>query len=233
MKMRTTLFGLHPYRTEARGARAGAKLGVFAGLLALAIAGQASAGCGAPPEANAKVPTAFRSPSATTGGQLVSAVYRPGAEDRFLLVSDDEGPGPGAGIVGMWRFQLVSNGVVVDDGYAQWHSDGTEIQNSGVHAPITSNFCLGVWQKVGFDTYELNHFPIAWSSDGQSPQLEIHLTETVHLTDSNHLTGTFAITAYPWNGSDGLNVAGPALGPPTTGTVTATRVTISSTVPGL
>jgi hypothetical protein len=133
----------------------------------------------------------------------------------------------------MWRFQLLSNGVLVDDGYAQWHSDGTEIQNSGVHAPITSNFCLGVWQEVQSNTYKLNHFPIAWSSDGQTPQVEIQLTETVHLTDPNHLTGTFSLTVYPWNGSDGLNVSGPALGPPTTGTVTATRVTLSSTVPGL
>jgi hypothetical protein len=30
---------------------------------------------------------------------------------------------------------------VIDAGFAQWHSDGTEIMNS--HAPATSNFCLG------------------------------------------------------------------------------------------
>jgi hypothetical protein len=45
------------------------------------------------------------------------------------------------------------------------------------------------------------------------------------------MTGTFTLTAYAWDGSDGLNV-GSMLGSPLTGSVTATRVTISSTVPG-
>jgi hypothetical protein len=81
-------------------------------------------------------------PSTQASPTLRSADYRPGEEGRFLLVSDDGGWPGETGIVGMWRFQLVApNGAVVDDGYAQWHSDGTEIQNSGLHAPITSNFC--------------------------------------------------------------------------------------------
>jgi hypothetical protein len=126
---------------------------------------------------------------------------------------------------------LAPNGAVVDDGYVQWHSDGTEIQNSGLHAPITSNFCLGVWKQVGPNSYKLNHFPLAWDTTGQSPANAIQLTETVKLTDKDHYTGTFTLNVYLWTTTDSLNVA--AGGPVATvsGTITATRITIDSTVP--
>jgi hypothetical protein len=78
-----------------------------------------------------------------------------------------------ASIVGLWKVQLISlgnvshspsipDGAIIDFGYAQWHSDGTEILNSGGHAPATGNFCLGVWGTAGFQTFELNHFHV-WS----------------------------------------------------------------------
>lgn len=79
-----------------------------------------------------------------------------------------------AGIVGFWHVKFVSDGVTsgipgglpkgaeVDAGYSQWHSDGTEIMNSGGRAPNTGDFCLGVWSKTGDRTYKLNHFAAAW-----------------------------------------------------------------------
>jgi predicted small lipoprotein YifL len=75
-------------------------------------------------------------------------------------------------IAGMWKFQLISkgntthnpsipDGALIDFGFTQWHSDGTEIQNSaGVPG---GGFCLGVWGQTGFLTFELNHFPIAFN----------------------------------------------------------------------
>jgi hypothetical protein len=203
--------------------------------LVLSVAGfstanSAQAGCDAVPsllKPNAWYPSTQASPT------LRSAYYRPGAEGRFLLTGDDGGWPSEAGIVGMWRFQLVApNGAVVDDGYAQWHSDGTEIQNSGLHAPITSNFCLGVWSQVGPGTYQLNHFPLAWDPTGQSPANAIQLTETVKLTDHDHMTGTFKLKVYVWTSTDSLDVSPGIPVATVTGTITATRVTINSMVPG-
>ena len=80
------------------------------------------------------------------------------------------------GIVGFWHFKFVSqgsagiqDGTEVDAGYAQWHSDGTEITNSGGHAPITSSFCMGVWQKTGLRSYRLNHFRHSLGSHRNEP----------------------------------------------------------------
>jgi hypothetical protein len=195
------------------------------------MANNAQAGCGFVP--SPLKPNAW-SPSTQASPTLLSAYYRPAAQGQFLLTSDDGDSRDEPSIVGMWRFELVTGptgAVVVDDGYAQWHSDGTEIQNSGLHAPITSNFCLGVWKRVGRSTYQLNHFPLAWDSTGQSPANAIQLTETVHLTDDDHMTGTFTLKVYVWTSTDSLNVA-PG-GPVATvkGTINATRVTINSTVP--
>jgi hypothetical protein len=197
------------------------------------LANSAQAGCGFAP--SILKPSAWN-PSTQAAPTLRSAFYQPGAEGRFVLTGDDGGWPNDADIVGMWRFELVTPGpngtsVVVDDGYAQWHSDGTEIQNSGMHAPITSNFCLGVWKQVGRRTYKLNHFPLGWDPTGQNPANAIQLTQTVELTDENHMTGNFTLKVYPWVTTDSLTVAGPPVAT-VTGTLTATRVTINSTVPG-
>ena len=198
------------------------------------MANSAQAGCDiAPPllKPNAWNPSTQASPT------LRSAYYRSGTEGRFLLTGDDWGWPGEASIVGMWRFQLLApNGTVVDDGYAQWHSDGTEIQNSGLHAPITSNFCLGVWKQVGPTTYLLKHFPLAWDPTANggngSPANAIELSETVHLTDWNHLSGTFTLKVYLWTSTSSLDVASATPVATITGKVTATRVTINSNVPG-
>jgi len=198
------------------------------------IANSAQAGCGFVP--SPLKPNAWN-PSTQASPMLRFADYRPGSDGRFLLINDDGAWHNDVGIVGMWRFKLVApNGMVVDDGYSQWHSDGTEIQNSGVHAPNTSNFCLGVWKQVGPTTYLLKHFPLAWDPTANggngSPANAIELSETVHLTDWNHLSGTFTLKVYLWTSTSSLDVASATPVATITGKVTATRVTINSNVPG-
>jgi len=201
------------------------------GVAGLSLANGAQAGCGF--VSSPLKPNAWN--HSTQGYPTVQSAYHsPGSTGRLLRISDEGGGFGDASIIGMWRFQLVApNGAVVDDGYAQWHSDGTEIQNSGLHAPITSNFCLGVWQQVGPGLYQLNHFPLGWDPTGQSPANAIQLTETVKLTDNNHMVGKFTIKVYVWTSTDSLDVGPPSMPVATvTGTITATRVTINSTVPG-
>ena len=80
-----------------------------------------------------------------------------------------------ATIVGLWSIQFISqgntahnppipDGAQIDFGYTQWHSDGTELMNSGGHAPATGNFCMGTWVRSGFFTYVLNHFALSYDA---------------------------------------------------------------------
>ena len=62
----------------------------------------------------------------------------------FLLVSSHQGSNNG--IIGFWKVKFLSegnagipDGTVLDNGFAQWHSDGTEIMNSS-KPPVTSRF---------------------------------------------------------------------------------------------
>ena len=91
----------------------------------------------------------------------------------YISNSSDNKPS----IVGMWHFTFASDGnnvapffipdgAPLDDGYAQWHSDGTEIMNS-FRDPATGNFCLGVWEAEGGRTYKLNHFALSWDNTGK------------------------------------------------------------------
>jgi hypothetical protein len=81
-------------------------------------------------------------------------------------------------------------------------------------------------------TYQLNHFPLAWDTTGQSPANAIQITEKVKLTDKDHMIGTFTLKVYVWTTPDSLDVAPGGPVATVTGTITATRVTIYSTVPG-
>ena len=80
-------------------------------------------------------------------------------------------------IVGLWQFTFssVGNNVApffipddapLDAGFAQWHSDGTEIMNSS-RDPVTSSFCLGVWTATGPRTVRLNHYALSWDNTGK------------------------------------------------------------------
>jgi len=146
--------------------------------------------------------------------------------EALLRAADNDGSDGQIGqIVGFWKFKFVSegttgipDGAVVDNGFTQWHSDGTEITNS-FRPPATGNFCLGVWQQAGSSGYALNHFALGWDINGNfiGP---VQIREKVTLSHSaNQFTGTFTI--------DQFNPAGDVLAH-VQGQVTGTRITVST-----
>ncbi len=137
-----------------------------------------------------------------------------------------------ASIVGMWQVQLISkgntghnpsipDGALIDFGFTQWHSDGTEIQNSaGVPG---GGFCLGVWGETGYLAFELNHFPIAFSPTTGAVANYINIREQNTLSPSgDSYTGTFTEDIYDPKGNQVDHLAG---------TVAATRITVDSSFP--
>jgi hypothetical protein len=132
------------------------------------------------------------------------------------LVSENDSVG--APITGFWRIQLaLPDGTVIDQGYATWHADGTEIINSS-RPPISGNFCMGVWKRTGRSTYKLNHFAMGWDASGTNFIGPVNLKEEVVLDRShNSYAGTFTVDQYDTNG----NVIGHAAGQ-----VTGQRITV-------
>ena len=154
----------------------------------------------------------------------------------LVLISGHNDPGSDddsdiAEIVGLWKFEFTATSPFVgpfDAGYVTWHSDGTELMNSG-RAPTTGSFCMGVWKQIGHSTYKLNHFALAWAFDANAPVTgpgtggaifvgPANIREQVTVDPSgNNYEGTFTLVQYE---PDGITVLATI-----TGTVTATRIT--------
>lgn len=143
------------------------------------------------------------------------------------IVSLKEGDDASVSIVGFWHVVFVSqgttnppipDGAVVDQGFAQWHSDNTEILNSS-RPPATANFCLGVWTRTGKMTYSLNHFAMSFNPDGTFlGPANIHENVTLS-ADGNGYTGTFSIDQYDTQLNPLAHIVGD---------VKATRVTVNT-----
>ncbi len=112
----------------------------------------AASACGTTPQ---QAPFVMQQLLPDARNPLALATFADLARDLRSVSSTASAP-----IVGMWSFQLISqgntartpsiaDGTQLNFGYIQLHSDETEIQNAGARSPAQQNFCLGVWQKTG------------------------------------------------------------------------------------
>lgn len=166
------------FRTSIRASAA-----VLLGLGAITYASSASAACGGDALHH---PASWQDDQSTgrLGGLLQQASY--------------DNPGDHS-IVGMWSFNMTAGGFS-DFGYQQWHSDGTELMNSGGRAPATQNFCMGVWKQVAPLHYHLNHFALSYDSSGVL-NAKVNIKEDVTVNQAGTAyAGTFTIDIYPPNG---------------------------------
>ena len=142
--------------------------------------------------------------------------------------------GKSPSIVGMWSFQFISQGNTAHNpsiadgtqlnwGYNQFHSDETEILNAGARSPAQQNFCLGVWQKTGNSTYQVNHFALNYDAATGTLLGKIIVVEMVTVSPGGTaLSGTFVETVFDTKGNQTDHL---------TGQVTAQRITVDTTTP--
>ena len=173
-----------------------ATLGAFA--LSVAFVPNAHAGCGNTPGSIGALNANLLSPGKSKSAAANSAAQPAGSD-----------------IVGLWEIELVAKnlpgappeGIVIDHGYAQWHSDGTEIMNSS-RPPATGNFCLGVWKKTGPSTYSMTHRVLSFNPDG-TPEGPGSLHEVIVLDRSGDtFSGTFTFDQFDTLGNLKIHVEG-------------------------
>ncbi len=195
-----------------------------AGILGAVLVSNAVAGCG--DLASLQGPFKLADPA------VVAKALAPKAESAN---PDQRSGQSSASIVGMWQFQFLSqgntghnpsipDGAVLDFGYQHWHSDGTELIESGGHSPASSNWCMGVWGQTGYLTYEINHFPIGYDATSGDIANYYNIREQDTLSPSgDSYTGTLTLDVYDTKGNHVDHL---------TGTVVATRITVDSTISG-
>ena len=188
-------------------------LGMFAAMLTPTV----FAGCGGGMPGKA-APAAKQPPS-----HFMQASYHPA---RFVLV--DNSPA-GADVVGLWHAVFTQDpqfgGKLSDDAYVEWHSDGTEIMNSGTHG--SGAFCMGVWAKTGDSTYTLNHLALDYSvTHGITPDAILIIHEQVTVEKGGmHYTGRYTIDLYAPYSSNFPATPGNHIGQVDGGTISGERIT--------
>jgi hypothetical protein len=88
--------------------------------------------------------------------QMAFRTALPFIEERTTVQDAILQKGQEVTIVGLWDVKFIFEGQVVDEGFDQYHSDGTEILND-TPPPATGNVCLGVYVKTGARTLKLKH----------------------------------------------------------------------------
>ena len=151
----------------------------------------------------------------------------------LLLASEDADA-----IVGMWHVTFTAqgnnggppDGTPIDNSLITWHSDGTELMNSGRPAQ-DGQFCMGVWKKTGRLKYKVNH--IAWAGNDTTnaptgignPTGPTRFVEDVTLSpDGQNYTGTFTLDAYDTSGNLVAHIVG---------VMNGRRITVDTTVQDL
>jgi hypothetical protein len=128
---------------------------------------------------------------------------------RASFPGEDEDTAAEPTIVGTWKEHWISegsggipNGTEIDAGYAQWHSDGTEINVSGLRSPLTGDVCLGEWKKIGVRSYQLNHFGISYDSTGLNLVGPARIQQWLTLDENGNATsGKFTIDQWDESGN--------------------------------
>jgi hypothetical protein len=120
-------------------------------------------------------------------------------------------------ITGLWDLKFIADNQVVDEGFDQYHSDGTEILND-TPPPAAGNICLGVWAKTGALTLKLKH--PSWIYDPTNTFVIGTATILEQITldpNGDSFAGTFTVQL--------RDLSGTSLGPDLTGQLQATRIT--------
>ena len=191
-------------------------LGTAPVTLAVVLAGLVSTGMA---RAACTIPDATHG----TSGHFTPAVYRPMSYERDTA------------IVGLWKFEMLAkstatnnnpmpDGALIDFGTQAWHSDGTELLNSGSRNPADGDFCQGVWEQVGPSEFKLNHMPLAWSGGAYIGPVKLSMLVTVD-GSGNRFWGFFSQTLYQASTTPGHEFDETSPVVTITGTITATRIT--------
>ena len=149
------------------------------------------------------VPAAFLSLLGITAGDAAAACFAPGIANRIARqgtrgitasLSAQDGSSSSGPIVGLWRTVFTANPGTqdefkFDEGFQQFHADGTELMISRGVPPDLGNVCIGVWERVAGGVIKLRH--VTWNWAGQS---EFGGSDPFSDAFTNANTGTFALT---------------------------------------
>jgi hypothetical protein len=176
---------------------------------------------------NANAECGFYHPSSLSYNSGHSQMAQPRLLKAGFAIGDESSNATEPTMVGVWKEHWISkgsegipDGTEVDASYSQWHSDGTEMNVSGLRPPMTGDVCLGVWEKIGPRSYKLNHIGISYDSTGLNlVGLAVIRQKLTLNAKGDEVSGTFTIDQYDESGNVLAHIQG---------TISGTRFTINT-----
>ena len=112
------------------------------------------------------------------------------------------GIGSNGSIVGLWNTTfLLGNGPAIwDQGFEQWHSDGTELNVDNAVPPSLGNVCVGVYKQSGPRTYKLRHVTWNWDLSGNLTGTFLLLMTVTVSPNGDTFTGSYVSDSFDLNG---------------------------------
>jgi hypothetical protein len=105
-------------------------------------------------------------------------------------------------IVGLWNttFLLGKGPAIWDQGFEQWHSDGTELNVDNAVPPSLGNVCVGVYKQTGPRTYKLRHVTWNWDLSGNLTGTFLLLMTVTVDPRGDTFTGSYVSDSFDLNG---------------------------------
>ncbi len=113
----------------------------------------------------------------------------------------DENLAPEPSVTGYWYVRWLADGMLVDDGFDLWSSDGLEFFNDSP-APFEGDVCMGVWTKTAPYTYVVKHPSWIFDQAGVNLLGVVVIREQITLApDGLTFSGTSSEDAYDMSGN--------------------------------
>jgi hypothetical protein len=152
------------------------------------MASEASANCSSfTTKAATALSTARALPSIRSAAPLITA-------------ADLKEKGNDTAITGLWQTAVLVDGVVVDQAFETFTSDGNELMIDTT-PPVLDNVCNGVWANLGQRKYRIKHPSWTFDLDGTLTGTAVIRTDLVLNKNGNQFTGQVVIFIYDLDGN--------------------------------
>ena len=104
-------------------------------------------------------------PASNRAAALKGLAPSPAAFAAAAAAAAAPSAGDNGSIVGLWTvsFHIGDGPEIWDQGFEQWHADGTELTIDVAVPPAAGNICVGVWERAGARSAKLHH--VGWNWD--------------------------------------------------------------------
>ena len=179
------------------------KIAVTLGLsMLLLVSVEAHAACASNP-VKAPLSSSNLFPGARPEVRLQPRIAVQAADEGIPRFYESDHDNSNASIVGLWAvtYFVDNTHTVWDQGFEQWHSDGTELNVDNAVPPSLGNVCVGVYKQIGVRTFKLRHTTWNFDASGALTGTFLLLQTVTVAPNGKTFTGSYVSDSFDLSGN--------------------------------